>query len=148
MATCLFEVHYSEPETYQWRIELDCGCVRDAVTRHHTDDKPADRSSGYASWPRRTTSVTSSYFGHIKPSEREIREANEQAGKHAEQAARANVAGTVPPEEPERPSIYGKAQLPAGHLLCYDPNCTNACLAGTVRIRSWDKQSSTFAGAR
>jgi hypothetical protein len=91
--------------------------VRDAVTRHHTDNKPADKIA-------RLGELTETYyFGHIKPSEREIREANEQACKHAEQTARAKVAGAHPPEEPERPSIYGKARLQNGQYLCCDPKC-------------------------
>jgi hypothetical protein len=33
-ASLLFDVHYSVPEkTYQWRVQLDCGCVCDVLTR-------------------------------------------------------------------------------------------------------------------
>ena len=33
VASFLFDVHNSVPEkTYQWRVQLDCGCVRDIVT--------------------------------------------------------------------------------------------------------------------
>src|SRR4051794_40617888 len=67
VASFLFDVHYSVPEkTYQWRIQLDCGCVRDAVTRHHTDDKPADKVE------RLGELAETYYFGHVQPSEREI----------------------------------------------------------------------------
>jgi|tagenome__1003787_1003787.scaffolds.fasta_scaffold20769631_2 hypothetical protein len=32
VASFLFDVHYSVPETtYQWHIQLDCGCVRDVL---------------------------------------------------------------------------------------------------------------------
>lgn len=118
VASFLFDVHYSEPEkTYQWRIQLDCGCVRDAVTRHDTVEKPADKVE------RLDELADTYYFGHVKASEREVREADQRAGEQAEQAARANVAGNGPPETPEHPNIYGKARLPAGHLLCHSPKC-------------------------
>ena len=118
VASFLFDVHYSEPEkTYQWRVQLDCGCVRDALTRHHTDDKPADKAE------RLSELAQTYYFGHVKPSEREIREAKEQAEKHAEHAARAKLTDTDHSAEPERPSIYGKARLQEGQFLCQDPKC-------------------------
>lgn len=134
LASFLFDLHYSEPEkTYQWRIQLDCGCVRDAVTRQHSDDKPADKVE-------RLGELAETYhFGLVKPSEREIREANEQAGEHAVQAARAKAVGTDAPEEPKRPSIYGKAHLGAGQLLCFDPKCARyRAFGGPVRdIAEW-----------
>jgi hypothetical protein len=119
VASFLFDVHYSVPEkTYQWRIQMDCGCVRDAVTRHHTDDKPADKVE------RLGELAGTYYFGHVQPSEREIRDAEERANRHAVEAARAKVNGSDLPEESERPSIYGKARLRGGQLLCHDPKCT------------------------
>jgi hypothetical protein len=33
VVTFLFDVHYAAPEkTYQWRVQLECGCVRDMRT--------------------------------------------------------------------------------------------------------------------
>ncbi|AGB21675.1 hypothetical protein Mycsm_01258 [Mycobacterium sp. JS623] len=118
VASFLFDVHYSEPEkTYQWRIQLDCGCVRDALTRHHTD-KPADKVE-------RLGELTQTYyFGHVKPSEREIRDAEERANTHAVEAARAKVVGTDLPAKPEQPGIYGKARLQDGQFMCHNPKCT------------------------
>ena len=30
LASFMFDVYYSTPDkTYQWRVEFDCGCVRD-----------------------------------------------------------------------------------------------------------------------
>jgi hypothetical protein len=94
VASFRFEVHYSEPEkTYQWRIQLDCGCVRDVLTRHPTDDKPADKVE-------RLDELAETYhFAHVKPSHREIHEANQHAGMRAEQVDHpdqgrlANVVG-------------------------------------------------------
>jgi hypothetical protein len=63
------------------------------------------------------------YETDVKPTEREIREAKEQAEKHAEHAARAKVTGTDLTAEPERPRIYGKARLHDGQFLCQDPKC-------------------------
>lgn len=105
-------------------IELGGGSVRDVLTRDHNDDKPADKIE-------RLSGLTANYhFGLVKPSEREIREANEQAGEHAVQAARAKAMGTDFPAEPDLPSIYGKARLPAGQLLCYDPQCPRYRVCG------------------
>lgn len=133
VASFLFEVHHSEPEkTYQWRVQLDCGCVRDALTSHHTDDKPADKVE-------RLGELASTYhFAHVRPSEREIAEAREQAGKEAERAARAKVTGTEMPDEPELPSIFGEATLKAGQLVCEDPGCPDYRRRGPVRdITEW-----------
>lgn len=134
VASFLFELHYSEPEkTFQWRIQLDCGCLRDAVTRHHTDDKPADDV-------QRLGELAGTYhFGLVKPSEREIREANERAGERAVQVARAHIVGTDLTDEPEQPGIFGKAHLRGGQLLCYDPKCPRyRAFGGPVRdIAEW-----------
>lgn len=68
MASFLFELYYPEPEkTYQWRIQLDCGCVRDAVTRQLSDDKPADKGRGSENPPDIYR------FSLVRPSRSEVR---------------------------------------------------------------------------
>lgn len=134
VASFLFDLHYSEPEkTYQWRIQLDCGCVRDAVTRHHAVDKPADTVERLGDLSEMY------YFDHVNPSEREIRNAEERANENAVEAARAKAKGANLPDESDRPSIYGRALLRNGQLLCHDPKCARyRSYGGPVRdIVEW-----------
>ncbi len=140
VASFLFDLYYPEPEkTYQWRVQLDCGCVRDVLTHQHGDDKTADKVE------RLSELADAYYFRLVKPSEREIREANQQAGKQAEQAARAKFAGTDPPAEPNRPSIYGKGRLNSGQFLCHNADCTRyRSNAGSLRdIAEWVRLRDT-----
>jgi hypothetical protein len=120
VASFLFDAHYSVPEkTYQWRIQLD-GCVRDVLTRHHTEDKPADDVQ------RLGELAETYYFSRVKPSQREIRDADEQAQKHAEQSARARVMGIERPAEPATQHLRQgatqgwPARAPMGHPLLED----------------------------
>lgn len=47
----VFELIVPRPEnTYQWRIELDCGCIRDVVTASDDAASLMDRSDKYWSW--------------------------------------------------------------------------------------------------
>jgi hypothetical protein len=123
----LFEAQIPKPEdTYQWRVELDCGCIRDAVTRGDDVERLLARSDSY-------------YFGIGSPSQREIAEADARAGEEAEEAARAKFDGRERPLRAERPSIWGKAKLPAGQWMCWDPQCAKYCRgSGPVRdIVEW-----------
>jgi hypothetical protein len=59
----LFDVHVPKPEeTYQWRIELDCGCIRDVVSR--SDDVPSlmDRSGKYWGWDKEVALAASQWL--------------------------------------------------------------------------------------
>ena len=105
----LFEVHIPKPEdTYQWRIELECGCIRDTVTREDTVEALMARSSG------------NYHFSMQKPSQREI---DEQRDREVEEDARAKFKGEDPPVRPSWPSVHGKERLPAGQWLCeFCPN--------------------------
>ena len=47
----IFELLVPAPEeTYQWRVQLDCGCVRDVVTRADSVDSLLARSDKYWAW--------------------------------------------------------------------------------------------------
>jgi hypothetical protein len=82
--------------------------VRDAVTRHHTDEKPADKVD------RLGDLAETYYFGHVKPSEREIRDAEERANNHSVEAARAKVMGTDFPTNQSSPASTARgAPMPA-----------------------------------
>ncbi|MDP7735130.1 hypothetical protein [Mycobacterium paragordonae] len=118
LTSLLFELYYPEPEkTYQWRIQLDCGCVRDVLTHHRADDNAADKVERLGELTDRY------YFGLVKPSEREIRESKDRANKQTEDEVHAEPKGIDLPAEPERPGVYGKARLQQGHLLCQHPDC-------------------------
>ncbi|MGQ9408243.1 hypothetical protein [Mycolicibacterium neoaurum] len=106
-------------------------------------DRPVDNFTTGTTIPadkvERLAELASTYhFAHVRPSEREIVEARQQAGRDAERAARAEVSGTEVPDEPERPSIFGKANLKAGQLLCENPGCPRYRRRGPVRdIAEW-----------
>jgi len=108
----LFDLLVPRPEeTYQWRVELDCGCIRDAVT--HGDDVASllAKSDSY-------------HFSMQKPSQREIAEATKQMNEEISEDLKAKRDGDEPPIRPKRPNIRGRDKLPPGQWLCqYNREC-------------------------
>jgi hypothetical protein len=47
----IFDLLVPKPEdTYQWRIQLNCGCIRDVVTNGDTLERLVQRSDKYHHW--------------------------------------------------------------------------------------------------
>lgn len=132
LASFMFDVYYSAPDkTYQWRVEFDCGCVRDILTR--------DRKGMPADDPAALGELADSYhFGLVRPSDREKQEQKEYYDNQALVAARAKFGGEEPPPEPRRPLVSGEERLPNGQFLCHSPDCARYQQGGPVRdIVSW-----------
>ncbi|BBY05408.1 hypothetical protein [Mycobacterium noviomagense] len=108
----IFDLLVPKPdETYQWRVELDCGCIRDAVTLGDDVASLLAKSDTY-------------HFSMQKPSEREIAEATEQMNEEIREDLKAKRDGDKPPIRPHRPSVRGKDKLPPGQWLCqYNSEC-------------------------
>ena len=96
LASFMFDVYYSTPDkTYHWRVEFDCGCVRDILTR--------DRKGMPADDPAALGELADSYhFGLVRPSDREKQEQKEYYDNQALVSARAKFGGEEPPPEPRR----------------------------------------------
>lgn len=118
LASFMFDVYYSTPDkTYQWRVQFDCGCVRDVLTR--------DRRKMTADDPAALGELADSYhFGLVRPSERESREQKEYYDNKALEDARASSRGEEPSSDPRRPLVSGEDRLPNGQFLCHSPDCT------------------------
>ena len=132
LASFMFDVYYSTPDkTYQWRVQFDCGCVRDVLTRDR-ESMPADDRSALGEL------ADSYHFGLGSPSEREKREQKKYYDKKAVEDARASFRGEEPVPDPRRPLVSGEERLPNGQFLCHSPDCTRYQQGGPVRdIVSW-----------
>lgn len=108
LASFMFDVYYSTPDkTYQWRVQFDCGCVRDVVTRDR-DSMPADD-------PAALGALAGSYhFGLFRPSEREKREQKDYYDNQALAAARAKFGGEEPPPSHGVPWSAARIGCPTG----------------------------------
>lgn len=132
LASFLFDLYYSTPDkTYQWRVQFDCGCVRDVLTR--------DRRKITADDPAALGELADSYhFGLVRPSERESREQKKYYDNKALEDARASSRGEEPSPDSRRPLVSGEDRLPNGQFFCHSPDCTRYQQGGPVRdIVSW-----------
>ncbi|BBY21298.1 hypothetical protein [Mycobacterium stomatepiae] len=98
-------------EIFRWRIQLDCGCIREVQTRGDDVQELLAQSDSY-------------HFTSVKASERDRREANERFNADWQEDREAEAAGEEPPVRPKRPSLKGKEKLTAGQWLCeYNSEC-------------------------
>lgn len=60
----IFDLLVPKPEdTFRWRIQLDCGCIREVTTRGDDVEQLLAKSDTY-------------HFGSVRPSKRELDEEN------------------------------------------------------------------------
>jgi hypothetical protein len=102
----IFELLVAKPEdVFRWRIQLDCGCIREVQTRGDDVQELLAQSDSY-------------HFTSVKPSERERKEENDRYNAEWREDHTAEAAGEKPPVRPKRPSLKGKEKLPPGEWLC------------------------------
>jgi hypothetical protein len=124
----LVPLFYPDAEyLFRWRIQLDCGCIREELTYGDDAQHLLAASDRY-------------YYSMQRPSKREIDEYEQQTLDDIKENAGAEMKGHESPAKPHRPSIYGKEQLPAGQRLCeYNRDCPKyRQMGGPVRdIVEW-----------
>jgi hypothetical protein len=102
----IFDLLVPKPEdTFRWRMQMDCGCIREITTRGDDVEQLLAKSDTY-------------HFGTVKPSKRELDEENERFNAEWRESYKAKNAGEEPPDRPKRPSLKGKEKLPPGQWLC------------------------------
>jgi hypothetical protein len=77
----IFDLLVPKPEdTFRWRIQLDCGCIREVTTRGDDVEQLLAKSDTY-------------HFGSVKPSKRERDEENEWFNDEWRECYKAKNAG-------------------------------------------------------